>query len=371
MAAVEAVVDLRAIAHNVAVVAAHARARVMAVVKADGYGHGATAVAHAALDAGAGELGVATVDEALALRRDGVSAPVVAWLHTPATDFAAAVAADIEIVVSGTRQLGEVAAAAEAVGAAAMIGVKVDTGLGRGGAAPADWPELCDAVAKYSASGAIVMRTAMTHLARGDEPSHPLNDQQVAGLDACVADLRRAGAPAQVVHASNSAAALTRPDLSRDLVRAGIAVYGRTPVPALGDFGLIPAMTLTAEIALVKRIPAGQGVSYNHTWVAPHDTTIALIACGYADGIPRTMSNGLTVSIGGRRFGNVGRICMDQFAVDVGPDGSGVAEGDRAVLFGTGAAGENTAADWARATNTIDYEILSGIRGRTARRYVS
>lgn len=371
MPAVEAVVDLGAIAHNVRVVREHARTGVMAVVKADGYGHGATQVARAALAAGAAEVGVATVEEALALRRDGITAPVAAWLHTPTTDFAAAVAADVEVVVSSARQLSEVAAAAEIVGVAATVGVKVDTGLGRGGAAPADWPHLCDAVAKYSASGAIVLRTAMTHLARGDEPADPLNDAQVARLDACVMDLQRAGVPPLVVHASNSAAALTRPDLSRDLVRAGIAVYGRTPVPQIGDFGLIPAMTMTAEIALVKRISAGQGVSYNHTWVAPHDTTIAVIACGYADGIPRALSNGPTVAIGGRPFSIVGRICMDQFVVDVGSDGSGVAEGDRAVLFGTGASGEPTAGDWARAAGTIDYEILTGVRGRTARRYVS
>jgi alanine racemase len=371
VAAVEAVVDLGAIAHNVAVVGDRARSGVMAVVKADGYGHGATEVARAALSAGAAEIGVATVDEALALRRDGVTVPVAAWLHTPTTDFVGAVAAGIEVVVSSVRQLSDVAAAAETAGVAATIGVKVDTGMGRGGAALRDWPDFCDAVAKYTASGAVEMRTAMTHLARGDEPDHPLNDRQAALLDTCVADLRRAGAPAHVIHVSNSAAALTRPDLSRDLVRAGIAVYGRTPVPHLGDFGLRPAMTLTAEIALVKKIPAGQGVSYNHMWVAPRDTTIAVVACGYADGIPRVLSQGFAVVIGGRRFRSAGRICMDQFVVDLGPGEIAVTEGDRAVLFGPGTSGEETAADWARAANTIDYEILSALRGRTVRRYVS
>jgi alanine racemase len=295
----------------------------------------------------------------------------VAWVHTPTTDFAGAVAAGVEVVVSSTRQLSDVAAAADGLGVTATVGVKIDTGLGRGGATLPDWPDLSDALAKYSASGAVVLRTAMTHLARGDEPDHPLNDRQVAWLDARVMELRRAGVPAQVVHASNSAAALTRPDLSRDLVRAGIAVYGRTPVPQIGDFGLIPAMTLTAEVALVKRIPAGQGVSYNHLWVASHDTTIAVLACGYADGVPRVLSDSLTVTIGDRPFRTVGRICMDQLVVDLGPSGGGVAEGDRAVLFGTGASGGPTAADWARATGTIDYEILTGVRGRTARRYVS
>lgn len=371
MAAVEAVVDLGAIAHNVGVVGERARSGVMAVVKADGYGHGATQVARAALAAGAAEIGVATVDEALALRRDGVSAPIVAWLHTPTTDFAAAVAAGVEVVVSSVRQLSAVASAAESVGTTATIGVKVDTGLGRGGAAMPEWAQLCDGIAKCVASGSVAMRTAMTHLARGDEPDHPLNTRQAAHLDDCVADLRRAGTPAQVVHVSNSAAALTRPDLSRDLVRAGIAIYGRTPVPHLGDFGLAPAMTLTAEISLVKKISAGQGVSYNHTWIAPRDTTIAVVACGYADGIPRVLSGGFAVVIGGRRFPSAGRICMDQFVVDLGPGSTDVTEGDRAVLFGSGACGEETAADWARAAGTIDYEILTGIRGRAARCYVS
>lgn len=369
--AVEAVVDLGAIAHNVGVVRQRSRAGVVAVVKADGYGHGAPQVARAALDAGAAELGVATVSEALALRRAGITAPVIAWLHTPTTDFTAAVAAGVEVVVSSARQLAQVATAAARLGVTATVGVKADTGMGRSGVTPADWAELRDAVVGSTAAGSVVLRTAMTHLARGDEPHHPLNDRQVACLDARVAELSHAGAPPQVVHASNSAAALTRPDLSRDLVRAGIAIYGRTPVPEFGDFGLIPALTLTAEIALVKKIAAGDGVSYNHTWIAPRDTTVAVVACGYADGVPRALSNTLTVAIDGRRFTSVGRICMDQFVIDLGPDSAGVTEGDRAVLFGTGTAGEPTALDWARCAGTIDYEILSGIRGRVVRRYVS
>lgn len=368
-AAVEAVVDLGAIAHNVAVVRQRAGAGVMAVVKADGYGHGAPQVARAALAAGAAELGVATVDEALTLRRAGIQSPVVAWLHTATTDFAAAVAADVEVVVSSVRQLGEVATAAEQLGCAATVGVKIDTGLARNGVALTDWPQLRDAVVKYTLSGTVVLRTAMTHLARGDEPHHRLNDRQVDRLDACVAELTRAGTPPQVVHVSNSAAALARPDLSRDLVRAGIAIYGYSPVA--GEFDLVPAMTLTAEVALVKKISVGQGVSYNHTWTAQHDTMIGVVASGYADGVPRVLSNAMCVAIGGRRFGIVGRICMDQFVIDLGPDGGGVSEGDRAVLFGSGAGGEPTARDWATTAGTIDYEIVSGVRGRTVRRYVS
>ncbi|TLH74935.1 alanine racemase [Mycolicibacterium cosmeticum] len=359
----EAVVDLGAIAHNVGVLRERSGAEVIAVVKADGYGHGAVEVSRAALAAGATELGVATVGEALALRAAGVTAPVIAWLHTPSTDFAAALAADVEVVVSTPAQLAAVVAAAHRLGRTATVGVKVDTGLARSGVSEREWPEVC-ALLK---DDAVQLRTVMCHLARGDEPGHPLNAAQAAGLDAAVADLHRAGLPPQRVHIANSAAALTDRSLCRDVVRTGIALYGRSPVPGLGDFGLTPAMTLTAEVALVKRIAAGQGVSYNHTWVAPRDTVVAVLACGYADGVPRALSNRLPVHIDGRRFAGVGRICMDQLVVDLGHDGGGVAEGDRAVLFGGAGA---SAGDWADATGTIDYEILTGIGGRTQRRYV-
>jgi alanine racemase len=335
---------------------------VIAVVKADGYGHGAVEVSRAALAAGATELGVATVDEALALRAAGITAPVIAWLHTPSTDFAAAVATDVEVVVSTGAQLAAVIAAAHRVGRTATVGVKVDTGLARSGVSEREWPAVCALLT----DDAVELRTVMCHLARGDEPGHPLNAAQAVGLDAHVADLRRAGLTPSRVHIANSAAVLTDPGLCRDVVRTGIALYGRSPVPALGDFGLIPAMTLTAEVAMIKRIAAGQGVSYNYTWTAPRDTVVAVLACGYADGVPRALSNRLPVHINGRRFAGVGRICMDQLVVDLGRDGGGVTEGDRAVLFGGAGV---SAGDWAAATGTIDYEILTGIGGRTQRRY--
>lgn len=333
------------------------------MVKADGYGHGAVEVGRAALAAGAVELGVATAREAVELRAAGITASVIAWLHTPSTDFDAAIAAGVEVVLSSTSQLDRVIAAAGRLGRRATIGVKVDTGLGRSGVAERDWPEMCALVK----DDAVQVRTVMCHLARGDEPGHPLNAAQAAGLDECVADLRRIGIRAQRMHIANSAAALTDRGLSRDFVRAGIALYGRSPVPELGDFGLRPAMTFTAEVAMVKKISAGQGISYNHRWTAPHDTMVAVLACGYADGVPRALSNALPVHINGRRFAGVGRICMDQLVVNLGHDGGGVTEGDQAVLFG----GDGVSAhDWAQATGTIDYEILTGIGGRTVRRYL-
>ncbi|HMS74303.1 alanine racemase [Gordonia sp. (in: high G+C Gram-positive bacteria)] len=369
-AALTATIDLDALAHNIGVLRETSGTGVIAVVKADAYGHGAVPVARAALAAGAEELGVAHVTEALALRQAGIDAHITSWLHTPSTDFAAAVAADIDIAVSSPRQLAAVVDAAREAGITATATVKVDTGLNRSGVAVDEWDSMAVALAKAHAEESIMLRAIMTHLVRGDEPDHPLNSQQADSLDAAAADLARLGAPPQIMHLANSPAALVRPDLSRDLVRPGIALYGRTPLPGRGDFGLIPVMTLTGEISLVKRVARGQGVSYSHTWVAPQDTVVAVVPAGYADGVPRTLSGRFEVLVNGRRFPAVGRVCMDQFVIDLGPDGGGVAEGDLAELFGRGHAGGSTAADWADATDTIDYEILSAIRGRTVRRYV-
>ncbi|MBD0861994.1 alanine racemase [Gordonia sp. zg691] len=368
--ALTATVDLGAIAHNIGVLRDASGAAVMAVVKADAYGHGALPVARTALAAGAAELGVAHITEARALRAAGIEAPITAWLHTPGADFAAAVSEGIDIALSSISQLDAVVAAARATGVQATVTAKVDTGLNRSGVAVDEWADFAERVAKAHADEAVTLRAVMCHLARGDEPDHPLNDEQAARLDDAVADLARLGAAPQMVHMANSPAALTRPDLARDMVRPGIAMYGRTPVPAHGDFGLIPAMTLSARIALVKNVAAGQGVSYGESWVAPRDTVVAVVPAGYADGVPRLLSGRLRVRIGDRLFDGVGRICMDQLVVDLGPGGAGVREGDEAELFGTGHHGAPTAKDWADAIGTIDYEIVSQIGARVVRRYV-
>ena len=365
-----ALIDLDAIAHNVGVLRERAgTAAVMVVVKADGYGHGATQVARAALAAGAAELGVATIDEALALRRDGVTAPVLAWLHAPGADFAPALAADVQVGVSSRRQLAEVLTAAHATGTTATVTVKFDTGLNRNGAGPDEVPGLLDALGRAVADGAVRIRGVMSHLAHGDEPEHPTNDAQAARFTELLAQVRRSGLDFEIAHLANSPATLTRPDLAFDLVRPGIASYGLNPVPQRGDLDLIPAMTLTAPVAMVKRVRAGDGVSYGHTWVADRDTTLALIPLGYADGIFRALSSRFEVLINGRRRHNVGRVCMDQFVVDLGADGADVTEGDEAVLFGPGSAGEPTAADWADLLDTIHYEVVTSPRGRVARAY--
>lgn len=366
----EASVDLGAIAHNVRVLREHAgRAQVMAVVKADGYGHGATRVAHAALTAGVAELGVATVDEALALRADGITAPVLAWLHPPGIDFGPALLADVEIAVSSVRQLDELLDAVRRTGRTATVTVKVDTGLNRNGVAPAHYPSMLAALRRAVAEDAVRLRGLMSHMVYADQPDNPFNDVQAQRFTEMLAQARDEGVRFEVAHLANSSATMSRPDLAFDLVRPGIAVYGLSPVPGLGDMGLIPAMTVRCVVALVKSVRAGEGVSYGHTWVADRDTNLALLPIGYADGVFRTLGGRLEVLINGGRRPGVGRICMDQFLVDLGPGEVDVAEGDEAILFGPGTAGEPTAQDWADLLGTIHYEVVTGPRGRITRTY--
>lgn len=367
----EAVIDLDAVAHNVRHLCEFAGdAAVMAVVKADAYNHGAVPVARAALAAGARELGVTTLAEALELRAAGIDAPILSWLHTVDADFAPAIAEKIEIGVSSSRHLAAVVAAARTVGVTATVTAKVDTGLNRNGVARDEWADFVRELARAQAEGAVELRGAFSHLAHGDEPDHPVNAEQRDRLHDAVADLRRNSLAPQVVHLANSAATVTRADLRFDMVRPGIAIYGLTPIPELGDFGFRPVMTLRTRVALVKKVTAGSGVSYGHRWVAPADTMVALLPVGYADGVRRNLSGRIEVQLGDRRRPQLGRVCMDQIVVDLGPDGGGVNEGDSALLFGDGRHGEPGAQDWAAMLDTINYEIVTGVGGRTVRTYV-
>lgn len=362
----EVLIDLDAIRHNVELLAASAgQVPVMAVVKADGYGHGAVPVAEAALRAGASWLGVCTIDEALELRDAGITAPVLCWLHAPDEDFAAAVARDVTLSVASRPELDAVLAAAAATGHTPSVHLKIDTGLSRNGAQPADWPDLVEQAAKLATAGAVEVAAVWSHLAHADAPDHAVIDVQARRLREAWQQAVRAGLrPSR--HLANSAALLTRPDLHLDLVRPGVAVYGLSPVPVRGDFGLRPAMTFRSRVVLVKRVPAGEGVSYGHTWTAPVATTLALVPVGYADGVPRGLSGRLEVLLAGRRRPVVGRVCMDQIVVDCGDDQ--VADGDEVVLFGPGDRGEPTAQEWADALGTIHYEVVTGlIRPRVVR----
>ena len=366
----EAVVDLGAIQHNVRVLREHAgSAQVMAVVKADGYGHGAVEVARAALAAGAAELGVATISEALALRAAGITAPVLAWLHPPGIDFGPALLADVQIAVSSARQLDELLGAVRSTGRTADITLKVDTGLNRNGVPLAQYPSMLAALGPMIAEGAIRMRGLMSHMVYADQPNNPINNLQAQRFTDIVALAREKKVPFDIAHLSNSSATMTRPELAFDMVRPGIALYGLSPVPPLGDLGLIPAMTVKCTVALVKSIRAGEGVSYGHTWIAQQDTTVALMPIGYADGVFRSLGGRLEVLINGRRRPGVGRICMDQFLVDLGPGHVDVSDGDEAILFGPGIDGESTAQEWADLLDTIHYEVVTSPRGRIVRTY--
>jgi len=367
----EAVIDLDAVAENVRALREHAGpAAVMAVVKADAYNHGAVPVARAALAAGARELGVTTLDEALELRAAGIEAPILSWLHTADANFGPAIEAGVELGLSSPRHLASVVEAARRVGVTATVTIKVDTGLHRNGVAVDEWDDMMRDLGRARAEGSVRLRGAFSHLAHGDEPDHPGNTEQRDRLTEAVADLRRRSLTPEVVHLANSAATVTRPDLRFDMVRPGIAMYGLTPIPERGDMGFRPVMTVRARVVLVKKVEAGGGVSYGHTWIAPEDTTVALLPMGYADGIRRNLSGRIEVQLGGRRCPQIGRVCMDQVVVDLGPDGGGVEEGDEALFFGDGRRGEPLAQEWADELGTINYEIVTGIGGRTVRSYV-
>lgn len=362
-------VDLGAVTTNVATVAARvAPAQLMAVVKGDAYGHGLVPVAQAARAGGATWLGTAVLDEALQLRAAGDTGRVLAWLAAPGADWAAALTAGIDVGISSAEQLREVAAAARRVAGNARVHLKVDTGMGRNGAAVAngDWADLVRTAA--GTSDAVQVVGVFTHLACADEPGSPVTDDQLAAFDAAVADVRAAGLRPTVLHVANSAAALTNPRTHRDLVRIGLAVYGLSPIPRTAGpaaFGLRPAMRYAARLAAVKSVPAGQGVSYGLTWHAPAPTTLGLVPAGYADGVPRALSNRGTVGVAGARRPVAGRVCMDQFVVDLGPDSTAV-PGDEVVLIGDGVDGP-TAQEQAEAADTISWEIVTRIPARLGR----
>lgn len=365
----EAVIDLAAIRANVATLKAGTAAELMAVVKADGYGHGLLPSARAALAGGATWLGTAIIDEALNLRAAGITAPLLSWLWTPgeADTVRRAVAADVDVSVSSIAQLDAVVAAARETGRTARVHLKADTGLSRSGCYVADWPDFLDAVAKAQAAGEVEAVGLWSHFVYADEPGHPTIGKQLAAFDGAYEVAVRHGVRPQLRHLANSAATLTLPQAHFDLVRPGIAVYGLSPVPQQSDFGLIPAMTLRAAIALVKRVRAGEGVSYGHQYTTSRDTTLALVPLGYADGIPRNATNVGPLAINGQRFTVSGRVCMDQFVVDVGD--LAVSAGDTAVLFGPGGDGEPSAQDWAEALDTIHYEIVTRVGPRVTRTY--
>lgn len=362
----EAVIDVGAIEHNVRHLAGVTASEVIAVVKADGYGHGALRSARAALAGGAARLAVADVGEALELRAAGIDAPVLAWLHAPGADFADAAAAHVELGVSSLAQL-RAAAAAGSPERPVSVQLKVETGLARNGIAPADYGAVFAEAAEQERAGTIRVLGIFSHLSNtsADDDRTALSRFGVAQAAAEAAGLRP-----PLRHIAASHAALALPEARLGCVRLGVAIYGLSPFEdrSSADLGLRPAMTLRAAVAAVRRVPAGQGVSYGYQHRTTSESTLALISVGYADGVPRAASGAGPVSIGGRTFPVAGRIAMDQFVVDVGD--AAVEVGDEAVLFGDPAAGVPAASDWADAASTINYEIVTRIGPRVPRREV-
>ncbi|MFF0302744.1 alanine racemase [Streptomyces sp. NPDC004562] len=367
-------IDLAALRANVRTLRGRAPgAALMAVVKADAYGHGALPCARAALEAGATWLGTATPEEALALRAAGIQGVrMMCWLWTPGGPWQEAIEADLDVSVSGMWALREVTAAARRAGTPARVQLKADTGLGRGGCQPGDdWAELVREALRAEGDGLIRITGLWSHFACADEPGHPSIAAQLDRFREMTAYAEERGARPEVRHIANSPATLTLPESHFDLVRTGIAVYGISPSPELGsaaDLGLRPVMTLSASLALVKQVPGGHGVSYGHHYVTPGETTLGLVPLGYADGVPRHASGAGPVLVGGKWRTVAGRVAMDQFVVDLGGDEP--AAGEPAVLFGPGDGGEPTAEDWAQAAGTIAYEVVTRISGRVPRVYV-
>jgi alanine racemase len=361
-----AVIDLDALRSNLdACRAVTGDAAVMAVVKADAYGHGLVPCARAALEGGATWLGTALLSEAVALRDAGVGGRILTCLAVPGAPWADCVERDIDVSVSALWALDEVCDAARATGRRARVHLKADTGLSRNGATPDDWPELVAAARVAELEGLVEVTGLWSHFATADVPTDPSVSAQLGVFDEALTIADGAGLRPEVRHLANSAGALGVPRSHHDLVRVGIAMYGLSPGADVGSaqaLGLRPVMTLKARLASVKRIAAGSGISYGHAYVADRDTTVGLVPLGYADGLPRAAANVGPLRAAGADRTVAGRVCMDQVVVDLGDDAA--APGDEVVIFGTGGP---SADDWAAACGTIGYEIVTRIGPRVPR----
>ena len=374
----EAIINLGAIKANIQYLMNKSGKPALAVVKADAYGHGLVPVATAAIDGGASWLGVALLEEALTLRASDVKAPIIAWLTPVTDDFVAAIRNDIDIAIPSREHLQAVIAAAHESKKVARIHLEMDSGMSRGGAL-LDWNELLADTADALVTGKVSVVGIWSHFARADEPGHQFNVDQRERFLQGVNAAKEKGINPQIIHLSNSAATINDPDSHFDLVRLGIAMYGLSPdISTMGDstkLSLIPAMSLRARIHLVKDVPAGSQVGYGGTAVTKVDTKLAVIAMGYADGIPRNASSKTGVLIGNKMSPIIGRVSMDQFVVDLGKESQARA-GDWAYLIGS-EKGDSytsdtcyTADSWAAACGTINYEIVTRIGPRVARLYI-
>ena len=354
-------IDTAHLASNIALLKSTSKTALMAVVKADAYGHGLLGVGLSAEKAGADWLGVALLEEAITLRTHGVRIPILAWLVSPGSDFKSAVDHDIDVAVSSIAAFKEISA----LPGKPRIHIELDTGMTRGGFLD-EWQEFL--MQDFSTVNVVGV---FSHFARADEPSEKQNDEQLKRFNAMVADLANIGINPAIKHLSNSAATLKNPSAHFDVVRAGISLYGLSPdISTLGSSNnllLKPVMQLRAKLHLVKTVPAGSPVGYGASAHTTAQTKLGVVAIGYADGIPR-IAKDAGVFINGKKAPIIGRISMDQFVVDLGADSRAVS-GDWVIIFGDGSHGEYTADDWGNASLSINYEIVTRIGPRVPRIY--
>lgn len=365
-------IDLKAIAYNVRQLAGviSPDTRLMAVVKANAYGHGANRVACTALENGAGYLGVARVAEGETLRQAGIEAPVLVLGYTPPANYQALLDNNLAQTVYNLEAAGELSAIAAREGKKAVVHIKVDTGMGRLGFGCEDTDSVRD-ILSVASLPRLEVEGIFTHFASADSKNKDYTMAQWRRFSTLLQNLAVKGLTFRYRHAANSAAIIDLPETNLDMVRAGIAMYGAYPSHEvkMSRVSLQPAMSVKALVAHVKKVPAGTGVSYGVTYVTPDQTVVATIPAGYADGYSRLLSSRGEVLVQGQRAPMIGRVCMDQFMVDVGHI-PGVVPGEEVVLLGRQNGVEISAGDIAAKIGTISYEVFCMINARVPRIYI-
>ena len=371
MSRASAEINLSAITQNFKSIKSRTTADVLAVVKADAYGHGLIPVSKALEEAGADWFGTALLEEAINLRKAGILKPIISWLTPLGEDFKSAIDLDIDLGIPSIDLLDEVIKAASLTGKTARIHLEIDTGMSRGGVL-SEWDQLIKSVLAGVNLKQLKVIGIWSHFARADEPDELMNQEQLSLFEEKVNQAKAAGIDAQFIHIANSAALFTNKGSHKNIIRSGIALFGLSPdIKTIGDsssLGLKPAMKLKAKLNLVKDVSAGSSVGYGGTAVIKSDTKLGVVALGYADGIPRNTNNLAGVFVAKKRAPIIGRVSMDQFVVDLGIT-STAKTGDEVIVFGDGSSGEYSVDEWAKAANTINYEIITRIGPRVPRIY--
>lgn len=359
-------VDLDAIGHNLQAIAGHVGVPVMPIVKANAYGHGLVPVARHLERQGVGQLGVAFVEEGVALRQSGIRVPILVLGGIFGPQVAQFLEHDLEVTVSSLDKLRQVEAAAQAMDRKAVVHLKIDTGMERIGVHSESAGPLIEAAV---ASPWCTVKGVYSHLACSDDPQSPMTRLQLERFREACAHFERIGAPMPIRHLANSGGVLHFPETWLDMVRPGIVLYGVSPGDAARiPFEVRPALSLVSQVVYFKVVKAGHTVSYGATWTAPHDTRVVTVPIGYGDGYSRGLSSRGEVLVRGQRHPIVGRVCMDQFMVDLGPDGTAYNE-DEVVLIGHQGGEVIRCEDVARWAGMIPYEILVGLNERIPREY--